>query len=123
MGDLTKNISRHELACNCGCGFDTGDIETVLAVQDACDHFAKVLGIEKVTLDINSGARCFVWNEHEKGSKYSKHLDGRAIDHRIREVSVKELHEYYMVKYPGKYGIGKYRTFVHLDTRKDMARW
>ena len=29
MGDLTKNISRYEIACKCGCGFDTIDIEVV----------------------------------------------------------------------------------------------
>ena len=28
MGDLTKNFSRSEFACKCGCGFD--DIDLVL---------------------------------------------------------------------------------------------
>jgi hypothetical protein len=31
MGDVSKNLSRSEMACNCGCGFDACDIELVVA--------------------------------------------------------------------------------------------
>ncbi|CAM0047366.1 hypothetical protein VPHK406_0067 [Vibrio phage K406] len=48
MGDLTKNISRHEVACRCGnkfgtCNAEAMDFETIAIVQDACDHFANNL--------------------------------------------------------------------------------
>jgi len=57
MGDLSKNISRSEIECKCGCGTDTIDAETIKAVQDTCDHFAKVLDVKKVHLVITSEIR------------------------------------------------------------------
>ena len=35
MGDISKNISRHELECHCGCGFNTVDYSLVIAIQDS----------------------------------------------------------------------------------------
>jgi len=123
MGDLTPNISRHEIACNCGCGFDSLDLETADRVQEACDYFSAVLG-KKCILDINSGCRCFAWNDHEGGSDNSQHLSARAIDHKIREITIDELAGFYLSRFPGKYGIGVYKTFVHFDSRTNgPARW
>jgi len=123
MGDLTTNISRHEIACNCECGYDSIDFEVVRVVQEACDCFSGMLG-KKCILTINSGCRCVAWNDHEGGSENSQHLYARAIDHRIDGVTIDELAGYYMSRYPGKYGIGVYDTFVHLDTRSEgPARW
>jgi uncharacterized protein YcbK (DUF882 family) len=121
MGDLTTNISRHEVACNCSCGFDTIDYETLMVVQQACDYFSGIIG-NKCTLDVNSGCRCANWNKHVGGSKDSQHLYGRAIDHCIREISISELADYYLKKYPGKYGIGIYKNFIHLDTKSGQPR-
>ena len=42
MGDLTSNLSRHEFACECGCGFDTVDFELVTVIQKACNHFEAI---------------------------------------------------------------------------------
>lgn len=120
MGDLTENISRYEIACKCGCGKNTIDFFTVMMVQGACDFFSKKLG-RRVTLDISSGSRCPFWNAHEGGGDKSQHLESRAIDHKIREVSVDELFDYYLAKYPMIYGFGKYPTFVHVDSRSGIA--
>jgi zinc D-Ala-D-Ala carboxypeptidase len=125
MGDLTKNISRHEIACNCGCGLDSIDYITVLMVQDASDYFSSLLG-RKCILDIHSGCRCLAWNDHEDGSENSQHLYSRAIDHSIRDVSVDDLYNFYIFKYLGnhKYGIGRYSWGIHIDTRSGKsARW
>ena len=116
MGDLTINISRHEGRCNCGCGFSSMDWLTVEMVQDACDYFSKKLG-KKVTLIITSWCRCEEWNAHEDGSDFSQHLVGKACDHYIKEVPLQELTQYYLDKYPGKFGIGVYEDFIHLDCR------
>jgi uncharacterized protein YcbK (DUF882 family) len=121
MGDLTTNISRHEVACKCGCGFDTADYETTAAVQEACDYFSQLLE-GKCILIINSGCRCESWNKHVGGSKNSQHLYSRAIDHYIRGISIKELADYYLKKYPDKYGIGIYKNFIHLDTKSGPPR-
>lgn len=124
MGNLTLNISRHECACNCGCGFDTVDIETAKIVQECCNHIADSLGVQKVVLHINSWCRCVEWNIHECGFKDSKHLLGIAVDFWIEGIDPELVYEYLNRKYPGRYGIGKYKTFTHLDTRSnECARW
>lgn len=129
MGDLTKNISRHELACHCGCGLDSMDCETVCVVQDLCDFFTIMKG-KKVTLIITSAARCFEYNrkpvsEGGPGSNdNSQHPRCRAMDIKIVDVSPDEVYDYLIAKYPNKYGFGKYATFIHVDTRTNgPARW
>lgn len=126
MGDLTKNISRHELACPCGCGFDTGDIETVIAVQACVDHFARLKRRPRLVLDITSACRCESYNASlvPRGAPNSQHLLGRAIDFSIRGVPAADVHAYLLSKYPDKWGIGGYNNFNHLDTRGGpAARW
>lgn len=132
MGDRTKNISRHELACSCGCGFDSMDGETLDVWQDACDHFAKALGLDRVVFIPHSGARCFRYNRTpEVGSNdNSQHPLARALDGHIVGVTPLKLYTYLTGKYKGRYGFGLYTTFVHVDTRttgsngpKRPARW
>ena len=53
MGDLTKNLSRSEFACECECGFDTVDMELALAVQAIADLFRARDGID-IRIDILS---------------------------------------------------------------------
>lgn len=125
MGDLTKNISRHELACHCGCGYDSMDMETVEVVQGACEYFAARLHVNRVTLQINSAARCLAYNRSDAvgSTDESQHPKARAMDIRIEGVSPAELYHYFDTKYPGKYGVGLYASFVHIDTRRVKARW
>lgn len=117
MGNITKNLSRREFACKCGCGFDTVDYETVAVIQDVCDHF-------NCRVTINSGCRCEAHNKAIKGSKNSYHKKARAADCDFHGVSSLEVHEYLCNKYPSKYGFGIYNNFNHIDTRSGIpARW
>ena len=121
---LTKNIWRHELQCKCGCGLDTLDWETLTVLQETCDHCAKWLKQPRVYLTITSATRCQQHNANVGGSPTSQHLFGRAVDFRIRGVSTDFVYEYLINRYPEKYGIGKYPTFTHLDTRTwPPRRW
>lgn len=124
MGDLTKNISRHEIACKCGCGYDTIDFETIKIVQETCDHFTNVSGSERVILDITSGARCAEHNNRVGGAAGSQHPQNRAIDFRIRGVNPFKVYDYLNERFPNKYGLGRYKTFTHVDSRTTgMGRW
>lgn len=124
MGDLTKNINRYEVACKCGvCSCETIDIKTAEVVQDACDHFADKLGFERVVLTINSAHRCKNHNKYVGGAHNSKHLLGSAVDIKIRYVTPKDLYEYLDKKHSRSLGIGLYNNFVHVDSRKEKARW
>lgn len=114
MGDLTKNISRSEMACKCGCGFDTCDFELITVIQDACNYWAEIMKLDKVILRINSGCRCPEHNNNEGGAEASLHTKGKAADIHIEGVSDWNLYNYLDKKYAGKYEIGLYIGRVHL---------
>ena len=122
---ITKNISRHELACKCGtCGFDSMDVLTIRVVQDCCDHFAEKLGLSRVVLRINSAARCLEYNRKIGSTDASQHPKARAMDFTIDGVLPADVYAYLTVKYPDRYGFGSYKTFTHADTRSGSpARW
>lgn len=121
MGNLTKNLSRHEFACRCGCGFDTVDTETLKVIQDACDYF-------ECSVIINSGCRCEKHNTKVGGTKGSKHLQGRAADCVFmldgNPLDPTAIYQYLISEYDRKYGFGLYASFNHIDTRSGPpARW
>lgn len=123
MGDLSLNISRYEIACKCGCGFDTIDYETIQMWQEACDHFANKLDLDKVVLYIHSGARCLQHNRTVGSTDESQHIKARAIDAHIVGVLMFDLYNYFTDKYPDSRGFGLYLTFIHCDSRQPKARW
>ncbi|WP_300733777.1 D-Ala-D-Ala carboxypeptidase family metallohydrolase [Pseudomonas sp.] len=113
---LSKNFKRAEFACKCGCGFDSIDEQIVEVAQDIRDHFDSPAAI-------NSACRCEAHNKRVGGAKGSKHLEGIAIDIRVKDVTPREVYDYINGKYPKTFGIGLYKTFVHVDTRSKRARW
>lgn len=126
MGDLSKNLSRHEMACKCGCGFDTVDIQLVEAIQDCCDHFGAEMG-SRAVLIVTGPNRCAKHNATIKNAaKNSQHIFGRAMDFKIyvngEQAPPRVVYDYLADKY--QYGIGLYSNRVHLDTRTNgPARW
>lgn len=124
MGDLTTNISRSELACGCGCGFDTVDWETIEIVQGVCDAVADLQGVDKVVLDITSAARCLEYNRSIGSTDASQHVKGRAIDFVIRGFDPENAYAALDNTFPDSYGLGIYPSFTHVDSRSDKkARW
>lgn len=132
MGDLTKNISKHELICKCGnCSVTILPEEPIIQiVQDVCDYYAIEFNVDKVTLIINRGASCYVYNRSDKigSNDNSQHPRACAIDFKIligRMIRVPPdlIHEYLEEKYPDSLGLGLYRSFNHVDTRPIAARW
>lgn len=102
------------------------DSETVQVVQETCDYFADRLRVDRVVLIISSAARCFKHNRSPAvgSNDAGQHPRARALDIRIPGVVPSEVYAYLDRKYPGRYGIGNYRTFTHIDTRSNgPARW
>lgn len=118
MGDLTKNFSRAEFACRCGCGFDDVDLRLVEGLQIIRDHFGK-------PVTVNCGCRCKAHNkEVGSTSKQSQHTLGKAADIRIEGVTPVAIARFAStIERFNKGGIGVYETFVHLDIRGKTARW
>ena len=129
MGDLTKNLSRSEFRCRCGCGFDTVDFELVTVLQAAVDHFSREFA-ESVMVVITGPNRCKLHNTAVGGSSKSLHITGRAVDHKMyladpmRQIPPGQVSDYYESLYPDKFGIGRYDNRTHIDVRSDgPARW
>ncbi len=80
MGNLSKNLSRSEMACQCGCGFDTVDFDLVGILQDCVNYFRAMHPEKDIRLRINSGSRCKKHNIEVGGGMKSQHLCGKAAD-------------------------------------------
>lgn len=115
MGGLSKHFSRHEIACKCGCGFNSMDAETLRVADEVRDFVGK-------PITPSSGARCPAYNRKVGGVSFSQHVLARAMD--LPVDNPREVYAYLHQKYPDRYGLGLYRTFVHIDTRSTgPARW
>jgi uncharacterized protein YcbK (DUF882 family) len=120
---LNKYFKRSEFLCKgvekgiCLCGYDTVDHITFGYLQSARIYFER-------PLIITSGCRCLKYNRYVGSNDNSQHVAMRAVDHYIKEVSLIELFQFYEHLFNGKYGLGLYDTFVHMDTRSGPgARW
>lgn len=135
MGDLSKNISRHEMECPC-CDFDTVDSQLVTLLQDVTDHF-------DAYIIITGGNRCKKHNDQlrvdyelsdgkhgAKTAANSQHIYGRAADFKLYRVTDRQqvnptlIYDYLNDKYPNSLGLGLYRNRVHVDTKTgESRRW
>ena len=116
MKKISENFSRSEFECRCGCEKDTVDVELILALELVRSKF-------KRPILITSGARCKEHNTLVGGVGKSQHLECKAADFIVKDTSPTEVYEKLLNLFPGKYGIGNYRRWTHLDVRPDMARW
>ncbi|WP_442917363.1 D-Ala-D-Ala carboxypeptidase family metallohydrolase [Magnetovibrio sp. PR-2] len=114
MGDLTKNFSRHEIVCQCGCGTDHVQTESISALQ-------RLREIDGRPMVLNSAVRCEDHNRAVGGGERSQHLYGKAFDIRL-DGRVPDVLIANAIR-AGFRGIGKYPSFIHVDTRKRSARW
>lgn len=119
MLQLSDHFSSNEFACKCGCGEKEVDPQLI-----------KVLELIRRTVNrpitIVSGRRCKNHNAAVGGAKHSQHVLGNAADIKVRDMSPKEVHTAInAIHRSGVHigGLGLYKTFVHVDVRKSIARW
>lgn len=128
MGNLSKNFSRWEFECKCGCGRNAIDYQLINIMQCACNHFAKVLKVKKVYAQVNSGNRCPAHNKSELAllglpDNDSKHKCYIAADWYIKNVPVIDLYNWVDENFGEEVGLGLYDNRIHLDVRGYRARW
>jgi hypothetical protein len=101
-------------------------IRTALIAQEARRHFGRPM-----TVNTRAGGGLFgrgyrdpAYNGAVGGGTQSEHLRFRAMDVHITGIPVRDLHSWFLA-HPnaGRMGIGRYNTFVHIDTRGTPARW
>ena len=113
-----KYFDRHEFTCKCGCGSNTVDAELLHVLDELRVFFNK-------PVIVLSGFRCPQHNMAIGGSPTSQHMLGKAADITVKYVSPIQVYEYLKRKYPHTYGLGYYNisNFIHVDVRRDEARW
>lgn len=113
---ISQHFNRAEFACHCGCGFDTVDTELLEILEVVRGYF-------KSPISINSAARCRRHNKKEGGSPKSQHLIGKAADIAVKGTDPAEVANYVETLLGFRGGIGRYRSFTHVDVRENKARW
>mgnify|MGYP002679679679 CR=1 FL=1 len=113
---LSKNFMVKEFACSDGT--DTIFIASMLVstLQKIRDHFGK-------PVHINSAYRTEAHNKSIGGAQYSQHKYGLAADIHIDGVTPSEIAAYVETLMPNRGGIGIYKNFCHIDTRRVKSRW
>lgn len=82
--DLSKNFSRYEFACKCGCGFDRVNPRLVHLIQEIRDEIGE-------PVVIYSGCRCAKHNMAVGGVVDSAHTTGEAADIYVDGMRSEEL--------------------------------
>ncbi len=117
-GQLSEHFHADEFRCHCGCGQTRVDERLVAALEE----LRAVIG---VPIGINCGYRCPKHNAATPGAaSNSQHVYGRAADVRAVGKSPDEVAtaaETIPAFRMG--GIGRYKTFTHVDVRNGPARW
>lgn len=112
---MTKNFTREEFACRCGCQFDTVDYELLVLLQEVRDHF-------DTPVTITSGCRCPSYNNIVGGAYKSQHMFGKAADIQVTGREPSEVVKFINNKYPTTLGLKPYDSWVHVDVRSGYWR-
>lgn len=121
---MTKNFSKSEFECKCGC-------EMPESVESNIKELAKNLQVVRDMLGgpikINSAYRCPEWNKVIGGAVHSQHTKGKAADIVVDDLRPEQvvvgLDRMIDAGFIKQGGIGAYATFTHYDIRGYEARW
>lgn len=121
---LTKNFSKSEFECKCGCEMPQDVLDNIKIVAEQLQIVRNKLN---KPIKINSAYRCPEHNALVGGAKNSQHKLGLAADIVVKGMSpngvfgfINKLMALGMIKLGG---LGQYNTFTHFDIRDNYARW
>lgn len=128
----SEHLTWKELACKDGTSYPTEwRANRAIALAGVFELIRQLCGNKPIT--VLSAYRTPAYNKSVGGALHSQHIEGRAID--LRPPSGLSLDEFYSIirllpKTTLIRGIGKYKTFVHVDIRpapvndpKHVALW
>jgi zinc D-Ala-D-Ala carboxypeptidase len=115
MGDLSRDFSRSEFSCKCGCGLD--NVSPLLV-----EKLQRMRNVLRIPVVIHSGLRCPTYNATVGGEPNSAHLTGEAADVRCIASSTR----YRMKRTAHTWAlfnrIGNGDTFLHFDVSKTLPQ-
>jgi uncharacterized protein YcbK (DUF882 family) len=123
MGDITKNFSKHEFECKCGCEMPDDVLENI---QDLAEELQILRDHTGKSMTINSAYRCLIHNRNIGSNDSSQHPKGKAADITIKRMTPDEVVEEVLnilTSFSIVLAVGRYNTFTHLDIRGRAARW
>lgn len=118
MNKLSKNLTWKELRCKDGTEYpDKWRTNRAIQLAEVFEFIRAKCG--NFPIEILSAYRSEEHNKKIGGARFSQHCNGRALD---LKHSVLTNEEFYNIikenaKLIGIGGLGKYKTFVHIDTR------
>ena len=117
MGDLSPHFSLGEFACHCGCGLADVEPALIAILERVREHYG-------APVRVASGNRCPAHNGAVGGARGSQHLYGRAADIKVQGQDPTDVYALLGTWFPERYGLGLYRSWVHIDVRPGSAvRW
>lgn len=118
----SEHFSESELSCH-GVACCGGANEVKQELLDALEAFREVVG-RPVVMDC--AYRCHMHNSAVGGAPGSEHPDGIAADIKVSGMTALEMYRA-ALKVPafanGGIGVAENQGYIHVDTRKDKARW
>ena len=118
MGDLSAHFDSTEFACGCGCGYGLDPVDVSSHLVELLEDIRRDYG---QALKINSGCRCKSHNDAVGGIPTSAHLRGTAADVSVR--GGENRYDFLAAAFKNHaYGIGQYKTFVHVDVDEYIPR-
>lgn len=121
---LTKNFNSFEFMCHDGTQVPARYLENVKTLAMQLQVLRDYIG-EPIRL--NSGYRTPSWNKKIGGAPRSQHLLGKAADISVETYTPKQLAAVVeqLITEEKLYfgGLGIYPGWIHVDIRKNKARW
>lgn len=117
--DDVDHFDRSEFKCKCG-KCDGFPVEPSKELVSVLEKIRKYFGKPVV---VNSGIRCANHNANVGGANKSQHLEGTAADIVVEGIAPERVAMYAETLLPKKGGIGRYKTFTHIDVRSVKSRW
>lgn len=112
---VSKHFRAGEFFCKCGkCNNQLVDLKHICKLEILRETLNK-------PIKILSGFRCEPHNRNEKGSENSQHCKGLATDIIVEGITPEEVAS--TADFLNFGGVGSYKTFTHIDSRKGKVRW
>lgn len=114
---ITEHFRVYEFACSDGS--DVVFISTALVeiLENIRVHFG-------AAVTVTSGYRTVSYNATvENSSKTSQHCNGLAADIKVAGVAPAAVADYAEQLLGDHGGVGRYKTFTHVDVRANKSRW